>query len=162
MKAILYAGAVLMTAAGIYGFVDYKKSSRSLSTLYESKEVVPSPSDEAVEIQKKEVVEKFVEPTKELETVTQKTYPSKSAKEVKDEIKFKEPDKTVVVPELVKKDWSLENETIHENNNGKKISADKKRKVNYKMYSRGALDERFIEKEKSKLETGKKIIKKEE
>src|SRR5258707_14700729 len=28
MKAILYAGAVLMTGASIYGFIDYKKTSR--------------------------------------------------------------------------------------------------------------------------------------
>lgn len=42
MKAILYVGAMLMAGASIYGFVDYKNSSRDkkFRTLYENKETV--------------------------------------------------------------------------------------------------------------------------
>jgi len=37
MKPLLYAGALLMVSASIYGFVDYKKSSRDIrfKTLYQ-------------------------------------------------------------------------------------------------------------------------------
>src|SRR5258705_3365996 len=40
MKAILYAGAVLMTGASIYGFIDYKKTSRdkAFTTMYKTEE----------------------------------------------------------------------------------------------------------------------------
>lgn len=41
MKSILYVGATLMIGASIYGFVDYKKTSRSktFTGMYESKEL---------------------------------------------------------------------------------------------------------------------------
>src|SRR5580765_5926717 len=40
MKAILYAGAVLMTGASIYGFIDYKKTSRNkeFTNMYKTEE----------------------------------------------------------------------------------------------------------------------------
>ena len=51
MKPLLYIGAALMIGAGTYGFVDYKKKSRSkeLQSLYtkeekkEVKESIPAP-----------------------------------------------------------------------------------------------------------------------
>lgn len=50
MRSILYIGAILMISAGIYGFVDYRKTSqkRAFSSMYQStgietpgKEVLP-------------------------------------------------------------------------------------------------------------------------
>jgi hypothetical protein len=47
MKAILYVGGALMVAAGIYGFIDYKKSShdKNFKTLYENKKEVAVPAE---------------------------------------------------------------------------------------------------------------------
>ena len=44
MKTILYVGATLMIGASIYGFVDYKKTSRSkeFKKMYDSKEITES------------------------------------------------------------------------------------------------------------------------
>jgi hypothetical protein len=43
MKSILYAGAALMIAASIYGFIDYKKSSNSKEFAEMYKPVDPGP-----------------------------------------------------------------------------------------------------------------------
>src|SRR5437667_12740071 len=44
MKSILYIAATLMICAGIYGFVDYKKTNRNKEfiKMYDSKEVIES------------------------------------------------------------------------------------------------------------------------
>jgi len=60
MKAILYVGGALMVAAGIYGFIDYKKSSydKNFKTLYENKKEVAVPAE------KKEIATAKEEPAK--------------------------------------------------------------------------------------------------
>lgn len=54
MKPLLYAGALLMVGASIYGFVDYKKTSRDtrFKTLYQETKAAepPLPVDEKKEI----------------------------------------------------------------------------------------------------------------
>jgi hypothetical protein len=58
MKSILYVGAALMAAAGIYGFVDYNKTSRNkeFQSLYNEKEKVevikPAPATDLTETKK--------------------------------------------------------------------------------------------------------------
>lgn len=57
MKSILYVGATLMIGASIYGFIDYRKTSRNkqFSSMYEVKEIAdPTP----VVIKKEESVKK--------------------------------------------------------------------------------------------------------
>lgn len=58
MKSILYAGAVLMIGAGIYGFVDYKKTNQNeeFKNMYKEKEAA-----EPVVVPGKEIVS-LIEP----------------------------------------------------------------------------------------------------
>lgn len=86
MKSILYAGAALMIAASIYGFIDYKKSSNSKEFSEMYKPVGPGPilTDDDITIQappsvaSKEIVaatpavEKAVVKTKAIKKTTKK------------------------------------------------------------------------------------------
>lgn len=149
MKAILYIGAVLMTGASVYGFVDYKKSGQKVSKLYHTVQQDDKNLKTDITItEKKESAEKPLLPAESAKPVKAKrpAAPVKSVAAQTTEIKIEKPDHTPVIIEEPEK--PLKPVTIKENTNGEKIeAAQKKKKLNYKMYSRAALDERFLEKE---------------
>ena len=152
MKSILYVGDTLMIGAGIYGFVDYKKTNhkKEFVKMYDSKDVI--------------------EPVNDIKNV--KEIPEKRETEIKE--------KTVIKKQIPKNDKVGENKitdeefliTPEEMSEKTTVSlsdiAEKKdkpvKKLNYKLFSRAPLDRKYLEKE-FKLEQLKigepgKIIKK--
>ncbi|MEK7225038.1 MAG: hypothetical protein AAB221_05080 [Bacteroidota bacterium] len=149
MKSIFYVGATLMIGASIYGFVDYQKTSRKkeFSNMY--KEPVTTDPE-------KMVVEKKVT-TAENKTVLV----TEKKANVKKNIVAKEESIAGIRP--IAADEKLDAGTIANiekagvtvtpSREAAKV-VKKKRKLNTKLFSRGAMDERYIEKE-MKLETPK-------
>lgn len=107
MKSIFYAGAILMIGASIYGFVDYKKTSRNkeFKNMYAEKKVSePEPVN-----------------------INDVAAPVTNIEEKNSSVKKKETKTTVV-------------------KNKKSVKkARKTRKFNTELFSRGAMDERYIE-----------------
>ena len=147
MKAILYAGAVLMTGASIYGFIDYKKSNhrKEFTNMYK---------------------------TGENETVTEKTLPAvkATANEMKKEItgiktikpalaNKKKTRPVIAVAKEIKPGKEIGRMTLNpvEPVKSEEISTDKvnpkpssikgKKVVSYKLFSRGSLEKKYIDKE---------------
>jgi hypothetical protein len=117
MKSTVYVGAVLMTAACIYGFVDYRKTSNSkeFKSLYRTEAASTTSALSLEQLRDVNAIGKVNEKIKIEEPATvfgdlDKTEPVNGMKEVK----------------------SL---------NSKRTSS-KRKKLNYKLYSRAAL-ERF-------------------
>jgi hypothetical protein len=107
MKSIFYIGATLMIGAGIYGFVDYKKTShnREFNSLYQEKETTAS----------KEVSEEA--PVLIKETPVMKTAGSATVLPAKEEV---QPIARTAT---------------------KRSSVKKKKKLNYKSFSRARIEE---------------------
>ena len=159
MKSILYVGATLMIGASIYGFVDYKQTSqkKEFTDMY-AEEKITEPVV-VVDVAAADVTEKKSEPAKK-NAATKKTKPAvtKKAMVQKEEalpvIKPVTADEKLQ-PETARIDQPSENViAVKEVNVEKKV---KKRKLNTKLFSRGALDERYIEpKEKVEKRGAKK------
>lgn len=154
MKSILYVGATLMISASIYGFVDYNKSrdNKEFNNMYAEKKLVdPDVSPESKEIGK---VEK-----KEVASKIKKTAVKKQVAENVAE-KIIEPDIPVTEDEkMITKEFKIENTDVTvvpvKEDPSEKIVKKKKRKLNTKLFSRGALDERYLDVEKLKPEVPK-------
>jgi uncharacterized protein HemX len=132
MKSILYVGAVLMTGACIYGFVDYRKvnNNAEFKSLYRSEAATTkaSPSDEQVS------------DVKDIEKVNEKTISSLPAPATKLTAGAKlEPAKE-----------------LKEGSTGSKRKSTKRKKVYYKLYSRAALEERPLKVPEEKIEITEK------
>jgi hypothetical protein len=165
MKSILYVGATLMIGASIFGFVDYNKSrnNKEFNNMYaekESADPVISPENKVNgQTGKKEVASKV-----------KKTAVKKQVAENVAE-KIIEPDIPVTKDEImITKEFKIENTDVTvvpvKEVPSEKIVKKKKRKLNAKLFSRGALDERYLDEEKlkpevpkSKKEAGKTEIK---
>jgi hypothetical protein len=77
MKSMLYVGAALMIGASIYGFVDYRETSRKkeFKKMYEHKDVnkpVVIEEKKSIVVEKKEDVKKETVETKKASTITAK------------------------------------------------------------------------------------------
>jgi len=149
MKSIFYVGATLMIGASIYGFVDYQKTShkKEFSNMYKE----PATTDP-----EKTVVEKKLTPTENKTTVT-----TEKKATVKKNVVAKEESITGIRPiaadEKMDASTAATIEKAEVTVTPSKEAAKgvkKKRKLSTKLFSRGALDERYIEKE-VKLETPK-------
>jgi hypothetical protein len=145
MKSILYVGATLMIGASIYGFVDYKQTSHKKE--FKDMYVEPAvPTETAVVA----TPEKKTVPAVAAETkaVAKKTKPAVTKKAIVE----KEESLPVIKPIAADEKLNPETTTIEttsvtvipakENNVAKPV---KKRKLSTKLFSRGALDERYIE-----------------
>jgi len=149
MKSIFYVGATLMIGASIYGFVDYQKTShkKEFSNMYKE------PANTEPE---KTVAEKKVIPAE-----NKKVLVTEKKATVKKNVVAKE--KTIGGIRPIAADEKLDASTttniekaeitVTPSKEAAKV-VKKKRKLNTKLFSRGALDERYIEKE-MKLETPK-------
>lgn len=111
MKSILYVGATLMIGAGIYGFADYKQTSRKkeFRNMYAEKKVT-EPEVIANNIKAEPLVEK-----KEI-AATETNADTKKA--------------------------GLKNTSTATKKTVKKIK--KRKTINTRMFSRGAMDERYL------------------
>ena len=148
MKAFLYAGAVLMTGASIYGFIDYKKSThnKDFTNLYKSDDqAVVTETKQPVADSKTSLVgnEKIAEVKKNSEVV-KTVYPVTTTKE-------KTVTNMTMNPVDPVKTEAISNVTV----TPKPTSIKKKKVLSYKLFSRGALEEKYINKE-LKLDEPKK------
>jgi hypothetical protein len=143
MKSILYVGATLMIGASIYGFVDYKQTShkKEFKEMYVEEKtdgpvVAPSPNNTEPVVARviDKVVNKKTRPavTKEIRTEKAETVPV--IKPLADEEKMNSSATTAIEKTSVTVIPSKENNVVK-----------KKRKLSTKLFSRGALDERYIE-----------------
>ena len=157
MKSILYVGATLMIGASIYGFVDYEKtknkkeftdmykeaevtepvivSDRKMTNPVESKEIAVKAKSRVV---KKQTVknDKAIDTRVEIEVIKPKV---EEERMITKEVKIENTEVTVVPSKVDVSD---------------KIVKHKKRRLSTKLFSRGALDERYI-KEEIKLDVPK-------
>src|SRR5437762_12911818 len=116
MKAFLIAGAVLMAGASIYGFIDYKKTSRNTEFTKMYKSEGPATVTETT----KPVIDMKNDATKKEVSKTDESVVSKTEKVVT------------------------------------RMSGKKKKVVSYKLFSRAALEEKYINKDvKKESKTGK-------
>ena len=163
MKSILYVGATLMIGASIYGFVDYKQNmnKKEFKEMYgEEKAIKPI---ELINDKTTEPVEKKEAGEKQLVGDTKKGISKKQEVSKAEEFKSIKPiasDEKIVPAEtrLIEK-TSITNQVS--NNNGIEKKKKKKRKFNTKLFSRGALDERYVN-PKEKVELIKEDLKKPE
>lgn len=138
MKSILYVGATLMIGAGIYGFVDYKKTNhnKEFVKMYDSKETTESVGD-----------------TRHIENATEKKHP-----EIKEKAVFKKliPQKDELIedkvmnekPAISKNEAELEKKMSDVSLNDIVSQNDKRtKKINYKLFSRAPLERKYLEKE---------------
>ena len=128
MKSILYVGATLIIGAGIYGFVDYKQThnKKEFKEMYENEKGIKPV--EIINDKKTSSFEKNVPGQKQ---------PVSDKKMVPAETRMIE--KTRITSQV-------------SNNSGVGKKIKKKRKFSTKLFSRGALDERYVNpKEKAEL-----------
>lgn len=157
MKTILYVGATLMIGASIYGFVDYKKASRSkeFTKMYDPKETTEpvSTNDKT-----KEVVIKPEIKNNEKSIILRKK-PVKNNKVVEEKVTAKLPMKpmeTIIAEKAANNTVLKENAAIETDK-----STGKKKVLSYRLFSRAPLEEKYISKE-LKLEPAKEEPKKTE
>ena|SRR5688572_15916952 len=149
MKSILYVGATLMLGASIYGVVDYRNNSQKqeFTGMYEAKEEKPE-----LVVEEKKYPEK-----PEAVVVTTKTERKKASRK-KEFVPAENNTKEFVLPVEpleVTVDAEIKSDELKENSSVKKIKSTKSKKINHKLFSRGSLEERYVEKT-LKLEPKKK------
>ena len=146
MKSILYVGATLMIGASIYGFVDYKKTSQrnEFTRLYEAKEAEALVTTD----EKKEAVVTKVE-----NTISEKKIAKRPVVKKEETMPVRTFAKEVIVPveKIIPEKPSVNIASLKENGAEEKYKKAKKKKVNYKMFSRGSMEDRYIEPKKTKI-----------
>lgn len=163
MKSILYVGATLMIGASIYGFVDYKqtRNKKEFKEMYqEEKAITPV---EIINDKKTASLEQNVtgekQPISDNKTVITKK-PANSKEETFSTIKpIAAEEKMVPAETKVIEKTSVAIQPSNDSGVEKKIK--KKRKLSTKLFSRGALDERYVN-PKEKVELIKEDLKKPE
>lgn len=163
MKSILYVGATLMIGASIYGFVDYKQTQgkKEFKEMY-AEEKVPVVIDENKVTEPEPVVKKhpvsFKNVSNNKKVVTKKEVVSKEDEEVITSLQPIGDDEAVATSEIKEiEKTNVDVKTSKDSGTEKKVV--KKRKLNTKLFSRGALDERYVE-PKVKKEAPKEEAKK--
>jgi hypothetical protein len=143
MKSILYVGATLMIGASIYGFVDYKKTSRSkeFKKMYDSKEetspVATNEKPNTVVIKPEAVIKE--------KTVVEKKQPVKKEDVIENKLVAKEP---IVPVEKINPETATINTSLKDNGAAETDKPVKTKKVlSYKLFSRAPLEEKYISKE---------------
>ena len=166
MKSILYVGATLMIGASVYGFVDYKQTQnkKEFKEMYvEQTETVPlvTISEEKTTTP---VVKKSLPSEKKEINSNKKRVVAKNQVVIEDgpivTIRPIAEDEMITTKELKEVETpSVNIKTSKDSGVEKKVT--KKRKLSTKLFSRGALDERYIE-PKVKKDIPKEEIKKTE
>jgi len=155
MKSIMYVGATLMIGASIYGFVDYEKTKNKKEFTDMYKEAAITEPVIVSDRKMNSPVESKTIAVKEKSRVVKKQL-VKNDRSLETKEEAVEVSKPVVDEEkLISKDVKIENTEVtvvpSKENVSDKIVKHKKRKLSTKLFSRGALDERYIKEEKIKL-----------
>ena len=163
MKSILYVGATLMIGASIYGFVDYKqtRNKKEFKEMYqEEKAITPV---EIINDKKTASLEQNVSGEKQPITENKKVITKKQANSKEETFSAIKPiaaeEKIVPAETKVIEKTSVTIQPSNDSGVEKKIK--KKRKLSTKLFSRGALDERYVN-PKEKVELIKEDLKKPE
>lgn len=132
MKSILYVGATLMIGASIYGFVDYKQTSRNakFKTMYDQQEQANDVKEITLPVNKKEI-----QPLKEEKKVLVKEATQQKPVFERSKIEIVKAEKIESDPGEVETDNLKESKSL---STYKKV---KKRKLNTKLFSRAPLRE---------------------
>jgi hypothetical protein len=152
MKSILYVGVTLMIGACIYGFVDYKKTSRKkeFTRMYESPEV----KEQVITVEKNIPV---AEETSQVVTTTKKTPLKEEPAAMKSKVVIAAAEKIESVSVVVN------TASLKETGSAEKFKQARKKKLNYKLFSRAPLREYKEETiklpEPGKIETTKTEVK---
>ncbi|MFI5132930.1 MAG: hypothetical protein ACHQEB_01275 [Chitinophagales bacterium] len=143
MKSILYVGATLMISASIYGFVDYRKTSRSkeFKKMYDSKEetspVVTTEKTNTVVIKPETVSKEKMVVIKKQPVETKEVVEKNSGKK-----------ETVAPVEKIEPETTAVNTSLKNNGAAETDKPVKTKKVlSYKLFSRAPLEEKYINKE---------------
>ena len=163
MKSILYVGATLMIGASIYGFVDYKQThgKKEFKEMYaEEKETVIIDEKKVTEPEPvvKENPVSFQNVRNNKKAIVKKQTVRNEDEEVITSIQPIGDDEAVTTSEIKSiEKTNVDVKAFKESGTEKKVI--KKRKLSTKLFSRGALDERYTE-SKVKKEILKEEIKK--
>ena len=163
MKSILYVGATLMIGASIYGFVDYKQThgKKEFKEMYaEEKETVIIDEKKVTEPEPvvKENPVSFQNVRNNKKAIVKKQAVSYEGEDVLASIQPIGDDEAVTTSEIKSiEKTNVDVKAFKESGTEKKVI--KKRKLSTKLFSRGALDERYTE-SKVKKEILKEEIKK--
>ncbi|MCY7311445.1 MAG: hypothetical protein LH619_11755 [Chitinophagaceae bacterium] len=163
MKSILYVGATLMIGASIYGFVDYKQThgKKEFKEMYAEEKETDIMDEEKVtepELYVKEEPVIFKNVSNNKKAVVKKQAVNKEDEEIVTSIKPIGDDEAIatsVIKEIEKANVEVKIST--ESGTEKKVV--KKRKLSTKLFSRGALDERYTEPKVKKETTKEEVIK---
>lgn len=163
MKSILYVGATLMIGASIYGFVDYKqtRNKKEFKEMYqEEKAITPV---EIINDKKTASLEQNVtgekQPISDNKTVITKKQANSKVETFSAIKPIAAEEKIVRAETKVIEKTTVTSQVSNDSGVEKKIK--KKRKFSTKLFSRGALDERYIN-PKEKVELIKEDLKKPE
>ena len=142
MKTILYIGATLMVGASIYGFVDYKKTSRNkeFTKMYDPKKTTQR------DINNEKVKEMVTKPeTKTEKVLVVRKEPVKKIEVVEEKTMTKMPMKPMetIIEEKVAADPALKENSAVTTDKPAKIQ----RRFSTKLFSRAPLEEKYISKE---------------
>jgi hypothetical protein len=147
MKAFLLAGAVLMTGASIYGFIDYKRTSRSkeFRDLYKE---TPAPAVVRQPLIETKTTKDATKPQGYQSKKKMTGYPAKTVSTpVVDETKsIAGKEKMTINPVETVKTEGIGEDKVE----AKSISIKKKKRINAKMFSRAAPRDVEIEKPSKK------------
>ena len=170
MKSILYVGATLMIGASVYGFVDYKQTQnkKGFKEMYVEQTGKEPPVAISEEKTTDLVAKKRLSSKKLAINSNNKKVATKKQAVIEDEpaiaIKPLAEDEMTVAKEVKEIETPSENiKTSKDSEVEKKVT--KKRKLSTKLFSRGALDESYVEpkvKKGSVKEEVKKIEDKEQ
>ena len=163
MKSILYVGATLMIGASIYGFVDYKqtRNKKEFKEMYqEEKAITPV---EIINDKKTASLEQNVSGEKQPITENKKVITKKQANSNEETFSAIKPiaEEEKMAPAKTKVIEKITVTTQASNDSGVEKKIKKKRKLSTKLFSRGALDERYVN-PKEKVELIKEDLKKPE
>lgn len=154
MKAILYAGAVLMTGASIYGFIDYKKTSRNkeFTNMYKTEENNTAVKESPPVVETKPNEQKKIIMLKKDKPVVVNKRSGKVIPVAEDEKSNKEEAAKMTITPVEPVTTETANTAIA---SPKSSSIKKKKTISYKLFSRGSLEKKYVDKELKTKETKK-------
>ncbi len=154
MKSILYVGATLMIGASIYGFVDYEKTKnkKEFTNMYKEA-AITEPAIVSDRKMTNPVESKKIAVKEKRRVVKKQLVKNDKAIDARETIEVIKPE--VEEERMARKEVKIENTEVtvvpSKEDVSEKIVKHKKRKLSTKLFSRGALDEKYIKEEKIKL-----------
>ncbi|MGH2552563.1 MAG: hypothetical protein ACRDEB_02535 [Chitinophagaceae bacterium] len=159
MKSILYVGATLMIGASIYGFVDYEKTKnkKEFTNMYKettlAEPVIVPVSSKNNKEERKDILVNKKDKTVKSQKIKNNNPVENNGESI--EVTTPVPKEEKLITKEVKIDIPEVTVAPTKDNVSDKVVTHKKRKLSTKLFSRGALDDRYIDEEIKKPETKK-------